>query len=204
MSEFGSSPARGPLNALVDWFRSALESRSALTSLSLCVVGLLLIARGLERWRVVAFMYDTGGSRSPTPYLTPFSEWRRSITQAGLENRWYVAVSNASQITVACSALEEISPWFGRKLAILAADEQVARGRTSCSAVMPAMRSDVSVLSASYLALGPAARTVLRGGVALLDDGLAIRYASRDPAALSRIPLIIALYAENRKGVAAK
>ena len=185
---------RGPFDVVGGWFRSVRDSGTNLLALTMCAAGIFMLSRGLERWRVVTFMRDTGASRSPAPYRTTFEHWAKPVAAAGLSGVWYIAVSSASDIPRACAVASASPASFGRKLAVLAADDAQSRGRGDCGSFGEGSSASIPVLSASYDRIGNSAREVLQGGVALLDEQLAVRYASRWPKHLSRLPAVFETY----------
>ena len=184
----------GPLDYLLRVFRSLRDSRANLMSATLCAAGVLLFARGLERWRVVAFVHDTGASRSPAPYNAQFTEWARPVSDAGLVGRWYVAISDPQDLPAACTAaMTRASTVFGRGLAVLVAGRVAAHTPPLCPAQAGASVR-IPVLARTYRDLGPTSDSFLRGGVALLDERLMVRYGSRFATDLPRLPAIIGLF----------
>jgi hypothetical protein len=184
----------GPLDKLWDAFRTCRDSASSLVAVTLFALGALLFARGLERWRVVAFVKDNGASRSPAPYLASIDAWRGPLAQAGLGSFWFIVTSRVKDIPAACAAAVAVGGALpnGQKLAVLSSDGAAMPAREVCPGAATLASIPVLIIPNSSLALGT--DSVFRGGVGVLDEHLVVYYGSRDPRALRDLPGILDLF----------
>jgi hypothetical protein len=177
---------------------SSLANPSIALSVTLIAVGCSLFAIGLDRWRYVAWVADTGASRSPAPFGAKFSGWAPVVQREIGSRRWYVVTVGPKSRDELCTVAEQLGdPALTGAIAILnvVAPGEGERSTATCRTTRDTRATaDVAVLSREPRELGSGSDKMLSRGFLFLDSTFHVVYGSYSLGDLNRVPSAVRLF----------